>query len=146
MAKAKVSAGTKPAQEKSTSKPASSTTPQSRERGRGAIVEIIENVRLYAPETPLPPSAVSKLYAAAKNYSELARAFEDPSEVHSEYFTTRLASLQSCVAASKSGKFNLSPREMKRCAGVFAVKLFEEIRQYAEFGIEEAQDALDGKV
>jgi hypothetical protein len=143
-----VTARTKSAQVKSTRKPATSITPQaeeSRKSGAAEIVDVIEHVDFIAPETPLSSSSVSKLCAGAKNYVQLARTFGGSKPtVDDDYFSTRLALLQACLEASKSGKFSLSKEETKRCAGVIAVKMFQEVREWAEMGIEKGREVLKG--
>jgi hypothetical protein len=142
-----VSARSNSAQVKSTRKPAASITPQaeeSRKGGAAEIVDIIEHVDFIAPETPLSSSSVSKLCATAESYAQLARTLRGSPEVDDDYFSPRLALLQACLEASKTGKFNLSEEGTKRCAGVIAVKVLREIREWAEMGIEEGREALKG--
>jgi hypothetical protein len=146
MTTATVSPRTKSTQKNSTRKSASSTTPQAKESPQSAaadIIDIIEWVDFIEPETPLAPEDAAKLYDVASNYARLALAISNhASGWDARYSAAQLALLQACVQASKTGKLNLPKREMKRCAGVFAVKLFKELSMWGENAIEEGAVTL----
>jgi hypothetical protein len=146
MAKATVAPRTASTQEKSTPKQTLSIVPKTEEPRKGNGAKLIEIVAYVSadPDAILDPSAGSMLYDAANGASQHALAIgNSPSGWDAEYFATRLALLQKCVKASKSGKLDLSRQEVKRCAIVLAVQLFKELSVWANVLIQEAYAELE---
>jgi hypothetical protein len=130
------------AKQPTTTATASQTT-EIEKSGVNELVEIIERGSFYEMEIPLSPDDVSKLYAAAKSHAQIALTLGDCSpELYADYFDTRLADLKACVEASRTGKFNVPPREMKRFAGIVAMKLLRETCEWSECLVEEGREKL----